>query len=64
MARTLSTKLALPLALGLLALAGPVWAQTETPETAAPPNTATAAQQLAAADAAVDAGDLTRAYNL
>ena len=53
------------LLLGLLALAGPVRAQTgDAPEAAAPAPAAVAEQQLAAADAAVDAGDLTRAQSL
>ena len=64
MAQSLRTKLALLAALNLLALAGPARAQTaDTPEAAAPAS-ATAEQQLAAADAAVDAGDLTRAQIL
>ena len=61
MARAIRTKLPLLTVLGLL-LASPAQAQTDTPEPAAPDTTsATAEQQLAAADAAVDAGDLTRA---
>jgi hypothetical protein len=64
MAPTFRTRLALFAALGLLALAGPVRAQTADPPEAAAPATSTAEQQLAAADAAVDAGDLVRAYSL
>jgi hypothetical protein len=64
MARAIRTKLPLLTVLGLL-LASPAQGQTDTPEAAAPDTTsATAEQQLAAADAAVDAGDLTRARRL
>jgi hypothetical protein len=64
MAQPFRTKLALLAALTLLALAGQVRAQTADPPEAAAPATSTAEQQLAAADAAIDAGDLVRAYSL
>jgi hypothetical protein len=64
MARAYPMQLALSAAI-LLALAAPTRAQTDTPETAAPSGPSeTAEQQLAAADAAVDAGDLARAHSL
>lgn len=61
MACALRMKFALVAALALLA--GPAQAQTDTPEAPAPA-TSSAEQQLAAADAALDAGDLARAHAL
>ena len=64
MAYAFRMKLALATALGLLALAGVVRAQPVDPPEAATPAAESAEQQLAAADAAVDAGDLARAHAL